>query len=125
MSNITSLNSWFDTHYTYLSFLIHSFKVIITGLSGRPEVNIPISPVKPPLKLTFKSVLDSRFPLFFTDVSGRGGAGATDVGEHIACTLVAGAEEVFRLAYLECGDSRGYDHPFAAVCISNLADCAR
>ncbi|CAN0038363.1 unnamed protein product, partial [Ascophyllum nodosum] len=44
-------------------------------------------------------------------------------GEKLACTLVANAEEVFRLAYEECGENPGYGHPFAAVCLSNLADC--
>lgn len=43
----------------------------------------------------------------------------------MACTLMANAEEVFRLALFECGSCPGGDHPFAATCLSNLADCAR
>ncbi|CAN0305704.1 unnamed protein product, partial [Ectocarpus fasciculatus] len=47
-----------------------------------------------------------------------------DVAEDMACTLMANAEEVFRLALFECGSCPGGDHPFAATCLSNLADCA-
>ena len=49
----------------------------------------------------------------------------TDEAEDLACALMANAEEVFRLALSECRAGPGRSHPFAATCLSNLADCAR
>lgn len=48
-----------------------------------------------------------------------------DVADDLAFKLMEDAEHVFRLALAECRASPGREHPFAAVCFTNVADCAR
>lgn len=48
-----------------------------------------------------------------------------DIADDLAFKLMEDAEYVFRQALAECRERPGRDHPFAAVCFTNVADCAR